>query len=268
MDMEKKYKKYKINLPATDIDAYIRYPDYCHIYDRLWLAESQNFECGPLGILPTKFPVVVKPNINLYGMSKGFDIIKSKEEYINLCNTKHGLCWQKYLYGIQKNIDVVMYKGEIKYYNILHSLPHPTLIGAFLCHYPVNENIPNNVQLWISQNLDNYTGTLNIEFIHKYVTECHLRLNGDNYWYKEEFYEQLKNLKNFKSKEWGYYTDTDFGIIPKFDIKFDYTKYNVYDYTDTENNVQGENIRYGMYKCKMEDLKKFINDYNDYTSNT
>ena len=66
---------------------------------------------------PNKYPIVFKPIINLKGMSKGFKIIKSEEEYDK--NIKDGLFWEEYLEGNHYCIDLILLNGKIKYYTCL-----------------------------------------------------------------------------------------------------------------------------------------------------
>ena len=70
------------NIICNDIQVWKKYPEYHHIYNKLWIAESQNLPCGPMGIYPKEYPIIFKPIINLYGMSRGFKIlIKNEDDY-------------------------------------------------------------------------------------------------------------------------------------------------------------------------------------------
>ena len=46
------------------------FPKYHNIYNKLWLSEIQGVPCGPMGVQPGAYPVIMKPIINLFGMSR------------------------------------------------------------------------------------------------------------------------------------------------------------------------------------------------------
>jgi hypothetical protein len=260
MSLAKKYKDFKVKLPTCDIEAYSRYPDYCHLYDRMWVSLSQNMVCAPLGVQPNKYPIVVKPIINLYGMSKGFDIIKTKQEYDKICSTSAGLFWQPYLKGVQKNLDMVIHKGKILFYHLLDSFPNKNLHGTFICHVPSNEQIPCIAVEWVHEHLSDYTGTVNMEIIGGYITECHLRLNGDNHWYNDSFYKSLQNISNFKFKETM--MDYSFAMIPFFEDSY-IDDVNYYDYKNTDvTEPCGKFKRYGTAKCKLAYIAEYLKNNN------
>jgi hypothetical protein len=261
MTLQQKYKKYNINLPSSDLDAYIRYPKYSHLYDRMWVTLSQEIICAPLGVMPNKYPIVVKPIINLYGMSKGFSIIKNEKEYKKVCKTQVGLFWQPYFSGLQKNVDLIMYEGEIRFHNILESYTDKHRPGAFIYHKRCEcQTLDINLKKWIKENLENYTGALNLEVIKGHITECHLRLNGDNFWYKDDFYKKLKNLRNFPDD----IELEDIIIVPIFCCNNEklIDSFQMKEIRDTSNEPQGEYKRYKICKIENDNLQKYISYIN------
>ena len=75
-------------IPTNDTIAWLKYPDYQFVYNKLWIAQSQDLPCGPMNVYPDKYPIIFKPIINLIGMSRGFKIINNIEEYnLNLKDT-------------------------------------------------------------------------------------------------------------------------------------------------------------------------------------
>ena len=56
-----------VDIPATDDSAWLYYKNENWIYNKLNIALSQNIECGPIGVIPTNYPVVVKPIYNMFG---------------------------------------------------------------------------------------------------------------------------------------------------------------------------------------------------------
>lgn len=253
-----KINKLKLkNIITNDIDAWEILKDYHNIYNKLWIAENQNLSCGPMGTLPKIYPVIFKPIINLFGMSRSFKIIYNKKEYNN--NIKDGLFWMEYLNGIQYCIDLIILDGNIKFYSCLKSVPYNE--GTFNYHESIPDyELPNNIVNWINNNLSNYTGCVNLELINNNIIEAHLRLNGDFYLYNDKFVIELSNLYNLKKWNYEYNIskkylipifvnkDINLKLIDKNDIYLILKKYNC-------NNLLFDNINSFYQK---ETLSRYI----------
>lgn len=185
----------KYIFPINDSSAWLKYPEYKMIYNKLFLSEIQNLDSNPIPIVPSKFPVIVKPIINLNGMSKGFYKVNNENEYDKLCidNNLSGYFYQPYFSGIQYNYDIIIKEGKIIDYFCVIS--HPLKDGMFDYHefIPKNEAkklTPKNIQI-IEDLLDNYSGFVNLEIINDYIIEVHLRLNGDMFIYDQNNINKL-----------------------------------------------------------------------------
>ena len=53
-------------IPTTDDIAYTINRDFRWAYNKLTITQMQNIPCGPVGTLPTEYPVCVKPMMNLF----------------------------------------------------------------------------------------------------------------------------------------------------------------------------------------------------------
>ena len=86
MIIPKEYLKIdnKYIFPINDNTSWLTFPDFRIIYNKLFLSEIQNLESNPIPIIPNKFPIVIKPIINLSGMSKGFYKINNEKDYDNI----------------------------------------------------------------------------------------------------------------------------------------------------------------------------------------
>jgi len=226
-------KKKCINLfPTNDIASWIKYTEYNFIYDKLSLAQLQNLDCAPLPIIPAIFPVIVKPIINLYGMSRGFKKINNYEEFILIKD--NGYFWEKYLDGDQYNYDIVIENGKIIDSFCYHSVPLNE--GTFLYHQYIEKKIPPNIVNLIENLMENYTGFMNIELIDGYIIEAHLRLNGDFFIFNETMVDNFINfIKN------GLYTFQDIKPMTFFPI---FIKNISTDYTPVFNILNKWNINY------------------------
>lgn len=194
------FKNYNNSFPISDIEAWIRYPNYNVIYNKLQLAEIQGLNCAPIPVYPDTYPVVIKPIINLYGMSRGFYKINNKDEYKTLLNKNNlsGYFWETYLSGDQFNIDIIFKNGKIIKYFSLKSKPEKE--GIFKYHkYINNYKLDENIINILEQILDDYTGFLNIELIDGFIIEAHLRLNGDFFIFNEKHIDSLVNFIKTKN---------------------------------------------------------------------
>lgn len=171
------------SVPINDYQAYQHYYDHNDVYNKLLLSQLQQLDCAPIGITPIEFPVIVKPIINLKGMSNGFKVINNADMLDHYSNI--GMFWQKYLNGVQYNLDLNVVSGKIIQYFCVIS--HPEINGRFKYHYYNKEYIldPKLINL-IEKLLLHYTGFVNVEIIDKYIIEMHLRLNGDLFIYNEK----------------------------------------------------------------------------------
>lgn len=176
------------NIYTCDIQSYINNPKYNFVYNKLFVSQSQNVPCAPLGIYPKTYPVIFKPIYNLHGMSRSFYKIHNDEEYDTYF--KDGLFWQEYFPGPQVNLDVVYNKDQIVFYSALQSISGNQ--GSFKSHETlIDYVIPSKIENWIHTYLKDYKGCLNIEIISGNIIECHLRLNGDFHLYNPEFVGNL-----------------------------------------------------------------------------
>jgi hypothetical protein len=184
------------DIPITDVQAYLYYPDYNRIYNKLKLFEYQNLRAFPLPIIPKKYPVVIKPIINLCGMglnSKKINNYKQLKPYLN-----SNLFWCEYLEGSHYSWDFIIKDGKILYYVVFEGIKKT--FGTFKYWKLLNvnniiNNVPKNILDFINDFLDDYTGSLNIETINNNIIEAHLR-SGDIKYIPQLNEIIIKNIKN------------------------------------------------------------------------
>ena len=176
------YKNLKVPngivIPTTDEGAWEYFKEFRHVYNKLDLALSQNIKCAPMGVVPEKFPVFVKPIYNLLGMGIGTRKISSLQEY-DYDETLSGSFWMEYLQGEHLSHDFVFNKGEIVFF--ISFKGHPLGKGMF-DYWETIEMPANNfdfIKKWVGKNLNGYTGCFNAETIGGKIIECHLRFGED-----------------------------------------------------------------------------------------
>ena len=135
-------------IPIYDTEAWTKLKPWNFVYDKLFIADSQGLPCGPWGTYPNKYPIIIKPIINLFGMSRGFQLIKNEKEY-DLITNADGHLWEEYLIGDNMTIDLIIINGEIIDYYPIRSIPGQN--GSFKYHETlIDYQIPDNVKKWIS----------------------------------------------------------------------------------------------------------------------
>lgn len=188
----------KERLFTNDSTAYALYPMPSNrIYNRLDLAHAQGIIAAPFGVIPpperVSWPIIMKPIINLYGMSRNFQIVSTPDAYLDALQdtTIAGQFWMPYVHGRHFTVDALMYRGVFIFYYALESIHNPETPGIFRYHvYRPEYIVPSNIQAELTKYcLAEYSGPLNIEIIvpssaPAVIIEAHLRWNGDNYLWK------------------------------------------------------------------------------------
>ena len=285
--MNKILNHFKINIKnnnlsdklfLTDFNCWINYKKHNWIYNKLKLAQMQNLTSAPWPIIPKNYPVIIKPIINLLGMSRGFKIIYNIDEFVKL-KDKDGYFWEEYLDGKQINLDLVILNGTIIDYFAVYSEPEKD--GSFKYHkYLIDYKLSEEIKSFIYDNFKKYKGFLNLETINDKIIEGHLRLNGDYFIYNKimidnfiNFYITENYKKNIELKEVLFFPvfiskDTNIknikNILKKICIK--YKKY-IIDYefvnfhSDNQNFETKRILVFTSYKLKYGNhIKDKINE--------
>lgn len=181
-----------IEYPKNDIDAYIMYPKYCKVYNKLEIAKIQNLQANPYPILPDKFPVISKPIINLNGMGLGAKKIKNKKEFYNDIESTN--FWCEFLEGDHYSWDIILRDGKIIYHTSFFGKKWK--FGTFKYWRQEDNLIPENVKLILKELLSDFTGCVNMETIDGKVIEVHLRMGDIDLTDKDVIYLALLNLQD------------------------------------------------------------------------
>ena len=162
-----------VNVPTEDGDAWLWYPEYKWIYNKLAISESQGFACGPHGIEPPSFPVFSKPVFNMRGMGTGSRVMRNLTDYKT--HQKPGHFWTTLLEGEHVSTDVAVVDGEAKWWR--HTIE--PLKGGMFDYWTVLADSKPEIEeycgAWLRKNLAGYTGMANFETIGARIIEAHLR---------------------------------------------------------------------------------------------
>lgn len=163
-----------VEIPTDDADAWMLFPEYRHVYDKLFVALSQGMDAAPYGVPPPFWPVFSKPIVNLKGMGVGSRLIASAAEYEREFTA--GTFWMPLLNGDHVSTDVAVAKGEARWWR--HATGRPAADGMFrwwTVHAGALPAIEDYCGAWIARVLPGYTGLLNFETIGARIIEVHLR---------------------------------------------------------------------------------------------
>lgn len=164
----------EVRVPTEDGDAWLWYPEFKWVYNKLSVAESQGFVCGPHGLMPPSFPVFSKPVFNMRGMGIGSRVLRTPGEY--KANQRPGHIWMPLLEGEHISSDVAVVKGEAKWWR--HTFGQP-LEGGMFDYWVVLAEARPEVEAycgdWLAKNLAGYTGMVNFETMGARIIEAHLR---------------------------------------------------------------------------------------------
>jgi hypothetical protein len=165
-----------VNIPTEDCDAWLWYPDYRWVYDKIAIAQSQGLEAAPHGVTPSHFPVFSKPITNLRGMGIASRVLHSPSEYAQSLTPGH--MWMTRLEGRHVSSDAVIVEGEPRWWR--HVTGAPSGEGTFdywTVHAAPEGGIEDYCGAWIRAHLKGYTGILNTETIGGRMIEVHLRMS-------------------------------------------------------------------------------------------
>lgn len=195
-------------IPKNDLEAWILFPKYNFIYNKLFLFQYQNIDCDPMPIFPNEYPIVIKPIINLMGMGLNAIKINNDIEFKQHLTNNH--FWCKYIDGEHLSWDIIVRNGIIIYFCCFKGYKNK-IFGAFNYWKLVNKKtLPKIIKKLIKDHLKGYTGCLNCETINNKIIECHLRIGDADQLPKE--YLKLFYLN---------YIDN------KIDIKMEISKLNI-----------------------------------------
>lgn len=154
---------------TDDITAWNLLPKSRWMLNKLYVHQKMGADCGPIGIEPTKFPVWVKPVINVHGLG-----IKSRLVYdSNDLEYEPGMMWMPYYSGVHMSYDILYNFNEI-----IEVYAAEGVGGPYFNKWVVTKIEPTNKLRYLINRLS-VCGELperfNIETIGDKLIECHPR---------------------------------------------------------------------------------------------
>lgn len=172
---------YTKNIITNDMDAYKAHPHMRHIYDKKWVTESQQNECGFMSEKPIQFPVFIKPIKNLRGGNIDCFIIKNIQEFNKYSNRKD-MFWSNLYDGHEGSTDFLVDKGRILFQLTYTIETLNNRILGMMTKISLHNKCPSNIEEWVKYNFRDYSGPVNVQYIGNNIIEAGLRFDsGGNF---------------------------------------------------------------------------------------
>ena len=205
----------KIIIPTNDFMAFKEYKHKNFVYNKRWLAKSQQIECGNKNKKPSSLPIIVRPIINLHGMGKDAYFTN---DYSNIKDT---FFWSKILQGKHISVDIFYNKHGIM--QTIAFRGYPGKLFTFRCwEYLPNFKLSQNITNWINTYMKGFKGVFNIEIIGNNIIECHLRMGDLNHFQSEQLTQNV--IKCYKKEKIEKIKLKQIYLIPIFVKKNSYKK--------------------------------------------
>ena len=213
----------EVDIPTTDNAAWKYFKNERWVYNKLNVATSQEIPCGPIGVKPTRYPIVIKPIYNMFG--GGIDARKISnanqlERYLH-----PGCMWMDWIDGIHHSHDIMILKGKPVWSITFKGYPiDKGMFDYWEVEIP-QKFITEYVYNWIINNLKSYTGCVCIETItneNPVIIETHLRMGDVDRLGNYELMNSVIQL--YQNKEWKFKEQIDkfylFAIWGENSIKY------------------------------------------------
>jgi hypothetical protein len=163
---------------TDDVTAWHRWPQWRWIYDKTELAHLQGLVHGRMPMVPPRYPVVLKPSTNLYGMGWQAYVLHTHDDYVR--HWGHTGMWMPLLSGTHWSLDLVVVDGAVQWWTAWRGTPACRGFGLFQAwnweHQPAAVHaIVDTVSALLLPRLGGYSGCFNVEAIGETLIEAHLR---------------------------------------------------------------------------------------------
>jgi len=196
-------------MPSTDGKAYKLNSEYRHLYDKLFIIQSQNIQGGELMELKetnVSFPVFIKPR---YGhktsSSKDCYKIKNREDLEPHYHKKH-MIWSEFIDATEGMTDFVLVNGEIVYQlTYIYSDKQYGFADVWKLISSESQPPPEILE-WVHKHLQGYTGPLNVQYRDTKIIEVGLRFARRGMYLESTQHKQLIDSINhvWKQKTWNH----------------------------------------------------------------
>lgn len=222
-------ENYNVEVPMYDITAYQKYPRHNFVYDKLWIAQSQNIKSGELENVTQrskiKYPIFIKPRWgHKSASSKNCYKIKNYDELKQHLD-KEDMIWTEFIDAQETMTDYLLLNGTIVYQmTSVYSEEQNGFIDDYKYIDEKNQP-PDNVTEWVKTHMNDFTGVVNAQYRGNKIIEISLRLSrGGAYMKSTGSNELIQNINNIiVHGTWDYELAEKISYKPFYSFKC-YTK--------------------------------------------
>jgi len=205
---------YKLDptMPSTDGKAYKLHPHYRHLYDKLFILQSQDMIGGDLLELKEKeitYPIFIKPRYG-HKTSSSKDCYKiNKQSELEPHLRKKNMMWSEFIDATEGMTDFVLVNGEIVY-QLTYIYSDKQYGFADVWKYISSESKPpSEIIEWVQKHLQGYTGPLNVQYRNTKIIEIGLRFARRGMYIESTQHKELIQSINhvWKQKTWNHRED-------------------------------------------------------------
>lgn len=214
------------NLPMYDSQAYKKYPRHNFVYDKLFIAKTQNIQCGELEHIgkrkDVKYPIFIKPRWgHKSASSKNCFKIKKFDDLLPHLDIED-MIWTEFIDARETMTDFLMVNGKIMYQmTSVYSDKQNGFIDDWKYISPKNKP-PEHIVKWVEKYMKQYTGICNVQYRGNIIIEVSLRLSrGGCYIKSTDNTKLIKQINNIiDDGRWDYtYTNDSLDYKPFYSFK-------------------------------------------------
>jgi hypothetical protein len=199
--------KYKLNptIPMFDGHAYTVNPRHRHVYDKLFIVQSQFIQGGNLKDLQNpSFPLFIKPRWgHKTASSKDCYKINSLEELTPHLHKKN-MMWSEFIDATEGMTDFVLVNGEIVYQLTYVYSDKQHGFADVWKHISSENKPPDEVVSWVNKHMAHYTGPLNVQYRSTTIIEVGMRFARSGMYLESAAHKPLIDSINkmWETKTW------------------------------------------------------------------
>ena len=167
-------------IPTFDLDAFKKNPNHQFVYDKLFIAQSQDIQSGLLKDITLsgdiKYPIFIKPRWgHVTSSSKNCYKIKNPKELLPYLSKPH-MMWSEFINANEGMTDFILDNGKIVYQLTYEYSPTQNVFADDWKYISSSTKPPEKIVQWVTKHMPNYTGVLNVQYRDDIIIEVSLRL--------------------------------------------------------------------------------------------
>ena len=212
------------DMPSSDPRAYRIFPNHNFVYDKLFIAQSQNMKSGDLRELhdkKVKYPIFIKPR---YGhktsSSKDCYKIKSDKELFPHMH-KPEMMWSEFVDAREGMTDFILVGGHIVYQLTYQYSEKQNGFADDWKFISPETKPPEEIVSWVEKHMHGYTGPLNVQYRDTKIIEVGLRFaRAGDYIESTGNHTLVHNINQmWKTKTWDHRNEDKLSFEPFYSFK-------------------------------------------------